>query len=73
MKNDDRKDPDRRHAGDGAAALPYPDSDLSPGLQKTIYDKIQRGEIDEVDADDFFGIMQRAAPQTQPELDDEAS
>lgn len=53
--------------------LPYPDSDLSPGLQQTIKDKIDRGEVDEVDADAFFDIMRRGAPQVPPEQDDEES
>ena len=37
--------------------LPYPDSDWSPALQRTIKRKLDKGEIDEVDADVFYGRM----------------
>lgn len=58
MSTDD--DTGTRGEGDGAA-LPYPDSDLSPALQRTIKAKIDRGEIDEVDADVFYGAMRQTA------------
>ncbi len=38
-------------------ALPYPDSDWSPALQRTIKRKLDKGEIDEVDANVFYGMM----------------
>lgn len=37
--------------------LPYPDSGWLPGLQRTIKRKLENGEIDEVDADVFHGMM----------------
>ena len=36
---------------------PYPDSDWPPALQHTIKRKLEKGEIDEVDADVFYGLM----------------
>lgn len=36
---------------------PYPDSGWLPGLQRTIKRKLDAGEIDEVDADVFHGMM----------------
>ena len=36
---------------------PYPDSGWLPGLQRTIKRKLEEGEIDEVDADVFHGMM----------------
>ena len=56
MKNEDqdqRDTPADQH-GDG---LPYPDSGWLPGLQRTIKRKLENGEIDEVDADIFHGMM----------------
>jgi len=37
--------------------LPYPDSGWLPGLQRTIKRKLENGEIDEVDAEVFRGMM----------------
>ena len=42
---------------DRANELPYPDSGWLPGLQRTIKHKLTIGEIDEVDADVFHGMM----------------
>ncbi len=47
--------------------LPYPDSGWLPGLQRTIKRKLEKGEIDEANADTFHGMM----GQIVQEKDDE--
>lgn len=55
------------------SASPFPGSGFTPGLQRTLKDKLDRGEINEVDEDAFLGSMQRAAPpESPPEPDDKA-
>ena len=54
----------RQSGGDG---LPFPDSDLTPTLQREIKRKIEAGEIDEVDEDLFFGLL---GCTSVPEKDD---
>lgn len=50
--------PDAQQKPDSEPAqLPYPDSDWSPALQRTIKRKLDNGEIDEVDASVFYGKM----------------
>jgi len=39
------------------SGLPYPDSDWSPALQRTIKRKLENDEIDEVDANVFYGMV----------------
>ena len=48
-------------------SLPYPDSDWPPALQRTIKRKLEQGEIDEVDADVFYGNMGRIASRKDDE------
>lgn len=48
--------PDVRNNG-ASEQLPYPDSDWSPALQRTIKNKLDKGEIDEVDSGVFYGMM----------------
>ena len=47
--------------------LPYPDSDWLPGLQKTIQQKLEKGELDEVDADVFHGMMGQISREKEDE------
>ena len=55
-------------SGDGAAnELPYPDSDWLPSLQRTIQRKLENGDIDEVDADAFHGMMGQIVPEKEDE------
>ena len=64
------KKPRKAEIDNGCEDLPYPDSDLSPALQRTIKRKIDAGEIDEVDAETFFGVMRQLS---EPEQADEES
>ena len=48
-------------------SLPYPDSDWPPALQRTIKRKLDSGEIDEVDADVFYGMMGQIAEEKEDE------
>ena len=47
--------------------LPYPDSGWLPELQRTIKRKFDKGEIDEVDADVFHGMMGQIAEEKDDE------
>ena len=69
MEDPDRtnEDPDRRHAGDGAADdLPFPDKDISPALQRTLKRKFESGEEESVDRETFFRLLGKAASTGGP-------
>ena len=62
-----KKDKSDAEMGMKRQDLPYPDSDLLPALQRTIRDKIERGEIDEVDESAFISVLTRTLPQEKDE------
>lgn len=60
-------DPDRRHAGDGAAEdLPFPDKDISPTLQRTLKRKFESEEEESVDRETFFRLLGKVASAGDP-------
>lgn len=65
---DDDSGSRRCNSGDGAAEeLPYPETDFSPALQRTLQRKLENGEMDEVDRKEFFKLLgQMAEPQDEP-------
>ncbi len=72
MEDPDRTDPDRRptaQSGDGTADdLPFPETDFSPTLQRTIKERFDRGDLGGVEKEKFFRLLGKTA---QPELRDE--
>lgn len=56
----DKAKPEKAHAG---RSLPYPDSDLSPALQRTIKRKLDAGEDEAVDREAFEEAIRRVVRQ----------
>lgn len=67
-----RKREQQRREGGGArlTSLPYPESDLSPHLQRTIKRKIESGEDEGVDPDEFSKLLGRMTPPEQSDPED---
>lgn len=42
-------------------ALPFPETDLSPALQRAIAARLESGEIDEAEREELLGILTRSA------------
>lgn len=49
--------------------LPFPDKDISPGLQHTLKRKFESGEEESVDRDAFFGMLGQAVTPPDEEVD----
>lgn len=47
--------------------LPFPETDYSPGLQRTLKEKFDKGEIDTVDRGEFLKLLDRSAPPEEPD------
>ena len=47
-------------------ALPFPDKDISPALQRTLKKKLDRGENDAIPRKDWDRAMQRVAGEEPP-------
>lgn len=64
-------DPDRRstaQSGDGAADdLPFPETDFSPALQRTIKERLDRGDLGGVDKEKFLKLLGKTAQPLQPD------
>lgn len=56
-----KPDKESIQTGDGATDdLPFPDSDISPHLQRTLARKLEAGENDAIDRDLWDKIMRRS-------------
>ena len=52
-----------RKSGDG---LPFPETDFSPALQRTIKERFDRGDLGGVSKDEFFRLLGRTARPERP-------
>ena len=52
----------KRQDSSEESLLPFPDKDISPALQQTLQDKLDRGENDAIDRAEWDKIMQRVVP-----------
>ena len=51
--------PDTQGEARQGQALPFPDTEFSPGVQRAIERKIESGEDPGIDRDEFFRIFER--------------
>ena len=47
--------------------LPYPDTDFSPAVQRAIQRKIESGEDEGIDRDEFFRLLGKVAQPQEPD------
>ncbi len=55
----------KRSGKRSSGPLPYPDSDLSPALQRTIRHKLDAGEDEAVDREEFERAIRRVVQQRE--------